>query len=161
MAKIKNETEEGGESLVLTWLSAQIADLISFFNVKLTSDVQVGQLATMIYSEYYYFKLTELMYFFYRFKMGDYEKFYGSFEPQVVLISLKQFKEVRARKLDKYEVKKRQEEKEKYLTDKSSMSREEFVAMIRAEMEANGCLDMELEDYLRIRIAKREASVRI
>lgn len=73
------------------WLHFQILDLCRYTNSKRMSDEQVTELAAIIALRYYYLKTTELMYFFYMMKSGDFGKFYGSVDPMAITDALKQF----------------------------------------------------------------------
>ena len=82
--------------VTLIWLVAQITDLITFSNCKnIINDQQIKELARMINSKFYYLKLTEIMLFFYKFKSGEYEDFYGTISPIAIIKSLNAFKDER------------------------------------------------------------------
>ena len=88
----------------LVWLVGQITDLVSFSNCKnIINDMQVKELARMINNEYGYYKLSELMLFFYQFKNGQYGDFYGSISPISITKSLLKFKEERAMEHEEYQ----------------------------------------------------------
>ena len=65
--------------------------------------MQVKELARMINNEYGYYKLSELMLFFYQFKNGQYGDFYGSISPISITKSLLKFKEERAMEHEEYQ----------------------------------------------------------
>lgn len=56
----------------------------------------------MINAEYHYYKLTEIMLFFYLFKAGEYDDFYGTISPAAIMKSLKEFKKQRCSEYDTY-----------------------------------------------------------
>lgn len=63
---------------VNTWIIAHLMDLYKFAGVKeKPSFQQVLELAVMIRVEYYYFKASELLLFFFKLKSGEYGTFYG------------------------------------------------------------------------------------
>ena len=105
-----------GKKLPLIWLVGQITDLVSFSNCKnIINDAQVKELARMISNEYGYFKLTELMLFFYMFKKGHYGEFYGTVSPISIMKALKSFKSER---VIEYEEHHNQEEERKRIIDR-------------------------------------------
>ncbi len=76
----------------VAWLIPQITDCMIFTNNKsVLSDAQIEMLASLIASEYYYLKLTELMLFFRKFKLGKYRQIYGNFSPMAITLSIREF----------------------------------------------------------------------
>lgn len=111
--------------LPLIWLVGQITDLVSFSNCKnIINDAQVKELAKMINNEYGYFKLTELMLFFYLFKTGHYGDFYGTVSPIVITKSLKSFKNERA--IEYEEFYKQQNERKRIMDKEGCITHEEW-----------------------------------
>lgn len=81
----------GGNAPIM-WLIPQLLDLSEFCGARdKFSKRQLSELAELIASEYYYLKISELMWFFRRFKLGDYERFYGSVDPQIIMMALRRF----------------------------------------------------------------------
>lgn len=75
-----------------TWVVPQITDCVAFTNNKGTlDDMQTESLASLIASEYYYLKVSELMLFFRRFKLGKYKEIYGNFSPMAITLSIREF----------------------------------------------------------------------
>lgn len=75
-----------------SWLDVQITELAAFSGCKDKFTIcQLGNLIEIISEEYGNLKVTELMYFFRRFKAGDYGKFYGAVDPLVITCALKLF----------------------------------------------------------------------
>ena len=71
---------------VNTWIIAHLMDLYKFAGVKeKPSFSQVLELAGIIRAEYYYFKASELLLFFFKFKSGEYGTFYGVVDPMVIM----------------------------------------------------------------------------
>lgn len=90
-------------------------DMYKFAGVKeKPSFQQVMELAVMIRVEYYYFRASELLLFFFKFKSGEYGTFYGVVDPMVIMAALIDFKAYRRQQLEIYDreiqLKKRQEE---------------------------------------------------
>lgn len=76
----------------VAFLNPQITDLAAYSNCRNVLDESaIEHLAMMISNEFSYLKLTELMLFFYRFKLGKYENFYGAVSPMAITKSLNEF----------------------------------------------------------------------
>ncbi|KWW28283.1 MAG: hypothetical protein AUK63_1969 [bacterium P3] len=74
------------------WLTAQIDNLMAFYKDKTKlSDVQVDELSAIIYQNYGFLRISELMFFFWSFKAGKYEKFYKAIDPSQIMDSLNKF----------------------------------------------------------------------
>lgn len=86
------------------WLDIQLTDLAVFSGCKEKfSEGQTEQLVDIIAEEYGHLKVTELMYFFRRFKSGDYGRFYGTVDPLVVTCALREFADERLAILNRLE----------------------------------------------------------
>lgn len=92
-----------GPSFSQQWLVPQIASLALYTGAKNLDTYQQRSLASVIATEYYYLKVTELLLFFYRFKTGRYGRFYGAVDPLIVTSALHEFIFERNEMLDKYE----------------------------------------------------------
>ena len=76
----------------VAWLIPQITDCVMFTNNRgILDDNQTEALARLIASEYYYLKVSELMFFFRRFKLGRYKQIYGNFSPMAITLSVREF----------------------------------------------------------------------
>lgn len=74
------------------WLDIQLTELAVFSGCKdKLSSHQIETLIELIAEEYHYLKVTELMYFFRKFKAGEYGKFYGAVDPLTITCALKEF----------------------------------------------------------------------
>ena len=89
---LNSTTAAYGENIALAWLLLQLYDLSEFCGCcyKIT-DSQAKQTARLVLLGYGHIKVTELMLFFHRFKLGNYGKFYGAVDPMVILSALKVF----------------------------------------------------------------------
>lgn len=74
------------------WLIYQLTDLSEFTGVskKITAP-QISQMAKLIVGDYGYLKMTEVMLFIRRFKIGRYGTFYGNVDPLVIMDSVGKF----------------------------------------------------------------------
>ena len=81
-----------GNSASQQWLIGQLVNLSEFVGVKeKMSNGQLTMLSDIISSTYHYLKITELMLFFYNFKLGKYAEFYGTVDPLAITKSLREF----------------------------------------------------------------------
>jgi len=87
-----------------TWLMAQIEDLNEYCGTKeKASFEQMLNLSKLLIIQYGYLKITEMMLFFCRLKLGRYGTFYGSVDPMVISKALMTFIEERREYLNKFE----------------------------------------------------------
>lgn len=99
-----------GENMPTMWLMPQILDLVVYSNSKGTlNERQAEFLAEAIANEYFFLKASELLLFFYRFKLGRYGHFYGVVDPMKVTQALAEFVRERNAAID---AKRQEEEKE-------------------------------------------------
>lgn len=88
LAEIKNM----GSNTPVMWLIPQLYNLSEYCGCRdKMSKAQIYECASLIASEYYYLKISELMLFFRKFKLGKYGKFYGSVDPMVITTSIRSF----------------------------------------------------------------------
>lgn len=103
-----------GDSAPIEWLSYQLIDLNRYSNCKMMTDYQVKSLAQIIFKEYYYFKLTEVMMFFNKVKSAEYgQLFFGAVDPIPLMGALKRFAEDRAEIIRKKEEEEARAERER------------------------------------------------
>ena len=92
------------------WLVPQIADVSVCCGLKEdASKDQIRLVASAIASRYRLLKTDEAMLFFFNFKAGLYERFYGYFDPQTIVRSIKAFCSERELVLAAHERKMRQQ----------------------------------------------------
>lgn len=104
-----------GDNTATIWLIPQLVDLVAFTNSRqLLTDQQVTAVAWMIVQEYGYLKCSELMLFFYRFKLGRYGHFYGSVDPMLITTAIRRFLGERAEVLHRHEIEQEREQREQY-----------------------------------------------
>lgn len=76
----------------IAWLVAQLLDVSEFCGCKgKLDDYQLKQCAMLIFREYGYLKVSELMLFFVRMKTGYYGEFYGAVDPMRIMSGLRKF----------------------------------------------------------------------
>lgn len=103
-----------GEGFPASWLMPQIFDLVVYSNSRGTLNEQQAEfLAEAIANEYFYLKASELLLFFYRFKLGRYGHFYGVVDPMKVTQALAEFVRERNAAIDAKRQKEEKEEREK------------------------------------------------
>ena len=113
----------------VAFLVPLLTDLAEFSNCKVSfSENQIRSCAEIIAAEYFYMKLSELMLFFYKFKIGEYGQFYGSVSPMVIMCSLRQFARDRHDAIHRHEseLRERERERERREWEKHCISSEEY-----------------------------------
>lgn len=97
-----------GESTPQMWLVPQLVNLSEFCGAKDKLSVpQLEDLAYIISQQFYYLKISELMLFFFRFKSGQYGRFYGTVDPLIIVSALRDFCKERGAIIERHD----QEEK--------------------------------------------------
>lgn len=96
--------ESYGSGTAESWLMAQLEDLADFAGCreKLTPQ-RCDETAQLIMARYGYLKVSELMHFFLRFKLGEYGEFYGAVDPMRILGGLRKFDKERVELQQRYE----------------------------------------------------------
>lgn len=90
------------EDTYVMWMKAQFIKINEFIGTKEKLSVeQMEELALQILYEYSYLNLFEIILFCGRLRSGEYEDFYGSIDPMLVLKSLKSFCADRRSDLDR------------------------------------------------------------
>ena len=116
-----------GRNAAEQWMYVQIADMTVYTGARNLNKRQQEQLADGICAEYNWLKITEVLLFFHRFKMGRYGRFYGSVDPMVVTCALRQFITERNEILAQYEQQEREKRQREYDRTHPSMTREEWL----------------------------------
>jgi len=81
-----------GENAPSAWLMTQILETAYFQGLKeMPDEYQLSKTAKLIESNYYYLKTDEILVFCFRFNSGKYEHFYSTFDPSIIMKSLKAF----------------------------------------------------------------------
>lgn len=103
-----------GDNAPIMWLSAQLKDLSEYCGAKEKFSKQVlKQCASVIATEFFYLKTSELMLFFHNFKAGKYGEFYGAVDPIRITSSIRRFLADRNIEYDKKEQEEREERRMK------------------------------------------------
>lgn len=115
--------------LVESWLEIQLYDLAEFSGCKEKQSVsQRLETARLIITNFYYLKVTELMYFFQLFKSGSFGKFYGAVDGMAIMESLRKFLRIRLDEIAKAEHQRLDAEKtaQKAMWEREAMTRSEY-----------------------------------
>ncbi len=92
-----------GKNMPKAWMLAQLTDLSEYCGCKDKLEGKaLEHCAEIITLRYNYLKISEIMLFIFRFKAGDYGKFYGSVDPLTITTSLNRFIIDRNILIDKY-----------------------------------------------------------
>lgn len=121
-----------GYEVLEVWLMSQLENINDFCGASVKMEIpQMADLANIIFSDYHFLKISELLLFFHRFKAGDYGHFYGSIDPQKITVALLEFKQRRIAEIKFYESRKQNEEKNKQREEwaKNCVTRAEYEQM--------------------------------
>lgn len=120
------------------WLTPQLTDVAVYSNSQKVMDKGLAkECASVIVSNYFYLKISEMMLFFQMFKAGHYGQFYGSVSPLVITKSLRMFLADRGDAISDYESRRRAEQEKRRSTGRVLMSREEYLKL-KARLGKNG-----------------------
>lgn len=97
---------------VRVWILAQLENLNAYAGTKnkMNPD-QMMMLSDIIMVEYFYFKASELLLFFYQFKTGKYGELYGSVDPLRISSALIEFAAYRSDMIFRIEQKQKEEQR--------------------------------------------------
>ena len=123
-----------GKDFAVDWLMPQIASIATHTGAKNLTLDQEYELARIIATEYRYFKITELLLFFYRFKAGHYGRFYGSVDPMVITCALRDFLRERGELISLYEQEKRKRDEEEERRRNPPMTRAQYINALDIEI---------------------------
>jgi hypothetical protein len=118
-----------GERFTEQWLTAQIADAALFAGARNLNKYQQQNLARLLSVEYHYLKVTELLVFFYRLKLGCYGRFYVNVDPMMITCALREFKRERNELIGIYEQQKREAAEAEDRKRNPPMSRDEWMEL--------------------------------
>lgn len=114
-----------GEMTATMWLVPQLYDLSEYCGCKeKLQGKPLEECASVIATEFYWLKVSELMLFFHRFKSGRYGRFYGSVDPLVITTSLRAFLNERNNAIAEQEQYEREQEREE--SRKNAITYEEY-----------------------------------
>lgn len=136
------QLKEYGKNTPAMWLLPQLYNLSEYCGCKekLTGE-SLEECAFLIASEYYYMKVSEMMLFFHRFKLGRYGRFYGSVDPMVIMEALMEFARERRQAYEQKENKEKQERMEE--SRGQGVSYEQYLAIRkRAEMGDHEAIEL-------------------
>ena len=115
-----------GEMTATMWLVPQLYNLSEYCGARdKLQGKPLEECASVIASDFYYLKVSELMLFFHRFKSGRYGRFYGSIDPLIITTSLREF--VKERNNATYEHEQILRERQAEEDRKNAITYEEYV----------------------------------
>lgn len=122
--------EAYGKNVLESVLELHVEDLNDFCGTdKKIEGWQSQQLASLIATEYYYMKISEIALFFYYFKTGRYGKFYGAMDALTVMEAVHLFAEERRNEISRFraedEAKKREKQYQEW--NQNAITREEYL----------------------------------
>ena len=114
-----------GQGAAEVWLSAEVQEACLFMGIKEMPDInQTEKLVKIIALQYGYLKVDELQLFFFNFCSAKYRHFYGTFDPSIIILSLRDFLSDRSRAYEEREQRERDREREDW--KKNAITYEEY-----------------------------------
>lgn len=110
------------KSVLQVWLDR----LNDFYGKGSLISVQIEEISTLILSEYYYLRMSELAIFFNRLKLGKYGSFYGAIDPMKITSGLCEFICERNAAIDEYKRAEREKFHESRRIWEEEMTRQAF-----------------------------------
>jgi len=120
-----------GHDVSRTWLVAQLESLKSFYCCDQMTEEVMEEIASLIMSDYYYLKYSEVWCFFKMLKAGRFGEMYGKLNGGVVMRAMRKFLNVRGETLDELEREERDRQREEWR--KNAISYEEYQRRKAAE----------------------------
>lgn len=126
-----------GQNAATAWIIPQLYNLSEYCGCKeKLQGAPLEDCASVIATDFYYLKVSELMLFFHRFKSGLYGRFYGSIDPLIITTSLRTFLKERMYAYDKREQEERDREREE--AKKNAITWPQFCEYQEAKLRAEG-----------------------
>lgn len=140
------QLKEYGENTPSMWVIAQLHNLSEYCNCKdKLENATLLECANIIAVDFDYFKVSEILLFFYYLKIGSFGRFYGSIDPVMVIASLKKFSCVRAQK---YEERENKDKRRKLEEDKRrGITWKEYCELQENRLRAEG-KDREADEWI-------------
>ena len=115
-----------GRGAAEAWLVPEITDACLFFGLKeLPDSYQLEKLARIIVTNFGYLNVDEVQLFFFYFCSARYRHFYNTFDPSIIILSLRDFLRDRNRAYEEREQREREREREEW--KKNAITHEEYL----------------------------------
>ena len=117
-----------GRGAAEAWLVPEIIDACLFFGLKEQPDTyQLEKLARIIVTNFGYLNVDEVQLFFFYFCSARYRHFYNTFDPSIIILSLRDFLRDRSRAYEEREQREREREREEW--KKNAITHEEYLRL--------------------------------
>lgn len=115
-----------GRGAAEAWLVPEIIDACLFFGLKEQPDTyQLEKLARIIVTYFGYLNVDEVQLFFFYFCSARYRHFYNTFDPSIIILSLRDFLRDRGHAYEEREQREREREREEW--KKNAITHEEYL----------------------------------
>ena len=115
-----------GRGAAEAWLVPEIIDACLFFGLKEQPDTyQLEKLARIIVTNFGYLNVDEVQLFFFYFCSARYRHFYNTFDPSIIILSLRDFLRDRGHAYEEREQREREREREEW--KKNAITHEEYL----------------------------------
>ena len=117
-----------GRGAAEAWLVPEIIDACLFFGLKEQPDTyQLEKLARIIVTNFGYLNVDEVQLFFFYFCSARYRHFYNTFDPSIIILSLRDFLRDRGHAYEEREQREREREREEW--KKNAITHEEYLRL--------------------------------
>ncbi|MBP5392305.1 MAG: hypothetical protein J6Y59_00630 [Bacteroidaceae bacterium] len=119
-----------GRGAAEAWLLPEVQDACLFMGIReMPDNYQAAKLVKIIAQQYGYLKVDEVQLFFFYFCSARYRHFYNTFDPSVIILSLRDFLHDRNRACEEREQREREREHEEW--KKNAITHDEYLAWLK------------------------------
>ena len=117
-----------GRGAAEAWLLPEVQEACLFMGIKeMPDNYQSAKLVRIIVQQYGYLNVDEVQLFFFYFCSARYRHFYNTFDPSIIILSLRDFLRDRSRAYEEREQREREREREEW--KKNAITHEEYLRL--------------------------------
>ena len=117
-----------GRGAAEAWLLPEVQEACLFMGIKeMPDNYQAAKLVRIIAQQYGYLNVDEVQLFFFYFCSARYRHFYNTFDPSIIILSLRDFLRDRSRAYEEREQREREREREEW--EKNAITHEEYLRL--------------------------------
>lgn len=123
-----------GHGAAEAWLLPEVQDACLFMGIKeMPDNYQAAKLVKIIVQQFGFLKVDEVQLFFFYFCSVRYRHFFNTFDPSIIILSLRDFLRDRNRAYEEKEQRERKREREEW--KKNAMTHDEYLAWVEKQRE--------------------------
>ena len=116
------------------WLLPEVQEVCLFMGIKeMPDNYQATKLVKIIVQQFGYLKVDEVQLFFFNFCSARYRHFYNTFDPSIIILSLRDFLYDRNRAYEEREKREREREREEW--KKNAITHDEYLALVKKKLK--------------------------